>query len=242
MAMTPQRPFVPAPAPQASREIARPAEFKVAPPFVHAVASVARPAPPPLPLVYDPPVEPARVSGSSEPRVYAAEIRASRSEAETLAPIEQFLHTESIRQDQPTGVGEYAYETPGIEDFTDPAQDEGVQPAESQQGVSGELPDLAPEVSDEWGEAEWQQFDWRSAAALGEGSDPAASDAWLDTDWEKGPPRPREKRESAAKAIADALDGIARRIREGELAVPAPGSPTPADIAATLAALLGVKR
>ena len=80
-------------------------------------------------------------------------------------------------------------------------------------------------------------------------SDPDANDAWSETDWDKASPPPsspptgRLTPQSAAKAIADALDGIARRIREGDLSLPSQGSLTSAaDIAATLAALLGVKR
>jgi hypothetical protein len=100
----------------------------------------------------------------------------------------------------------------------------------------------ADAVAPEWGDTDWAQYDWRSAAALGE-ADHAASSAWSETDWENASPPARDVRETAAKAIADALDGIARRIRDGELAIPAPGpGVNPATIAATLAALLGVKR
>jgi hypothetical protein len=93
-----------------------------------------------------------------------------------------------------------------------------------------------------WVETGWQQFDWTGAAALGEGS-AEASDAWLETDWETTAPPVREFRETAAQAIANALDQIAHRIRNGELVVPPPNVTTdPATIAATLAALLGVRR
>jgi hypothetical protein len=170
----------------------------------------------------------------------------ARSEAETLAPIEQFLETEPARIEPMPGITEYSYELPGVEHFVDaPAEDTRMTSAESTQASDEYFPDVGEVQSaeTEWGEAEWQQFDWRSAASLGEAGDPAASDAWLDTDWDKSPMPPAAKRESAAKAIADALDGIARRIREGELAIPSPGSgATPADIAATLAKLLGGNR
>jgi hypothetical protein len=188
-----------------------------------------------MPLVYDPPASPPRA---------IPEFRAKEPAAETLDSIQSFLHAESSAGEELAGINEYSYEPPPVEHFMDALPTEEVAPAESVESGSEFFPDLAPpEGSGEWSEAEWQQFDWRSAAALGESGDPAASDAWLDTDWEKPPSRPSEKRESAAKAIADALDGIARRIREGELAIPSPGSvATPADIAATLAKLLGVKR
>jgi len=93
-----------------------------------------------------------------------------------------------------------------------------------------------------WGETDWQQYDWRGAAALGETAD-EASNAWAATDWDGSVPRARDLRQTAAHAIASALDQIAAQIREGELSVPGPGGTTdPAKIAATLAALLGVKR
>ena len=49
---------------------------------------------------------------------------------------------------------------------------------------------------------------------------------------------------SAAQAIANALDQIAHQIREGDLTIPSPGGALtdPGAIAATLAALLGVRR
>jgi hypothetical protein len=170
----------------------------------------------------------------------------TQSEAQTLASIEQFLETEPAGVEPMPGITEYSYELPAVEHFVDgPAEDSLMTAAESTQTSDEYFPDVAEAQSaeTEWGEAEWQQFDWRSAASLGEAGDPAASDAWLDTDWDKSPMPPAAKRESAAKAIADALDGIARRIREGELAIPSPGSgATPADIAATLAKLLGGNR
>ena len=97
----------------------------------------------------------------------------------------------------------------------------------------------------EWVETDWQQYDWRSAAALGESgaTDVEASNAWARTDWDARLPSRREQRQTAADAIASALDQIAQRIRNGDLAVPSPGAVTdPSTIAATLAALLGVRR
>jgi hypothetical protein len=94
-----------------------------------------------------------------------------------------------------------------------------------------------------WVETDWQQYDWRAAAALGETSVDEASTAWATTDWDRPAHRPRDQRESAAHAIASALDEIARRIREGDLSPSGPGPMTdPATIAATLTALLGVRR
>jgi hypothetical protein len=95
----------------------------------------------------------------------------------------------------------------------------------------------------DWIQEEWQQFDWRAAAALGDGVETEASNEWATTDWEVNPPAVREKKQSAAEAIASALDQIAQRIREGELSLPSPSILTdPSAIAASLAALLGAKR
>ncbi|HWL41151.1 MAG TPA: hypothetical protein VNO75_13045 [Gemmatimonadaceae bacterium] len=201
--------------------------------------------PPPLPLVYDPPTDAVRSPSRSTPEFPAGDSASAREEAEMLAPIQQFLHAELAQQEEIAGISEYSYEPPPVEHFTDVLPDEsGFAPPENEPAMSQDIMDPASlEGSAEWSEAEWQQFDWRSAAALGEAGDPAASDAWLDTDWEKPAAGRSERRESAAKAIADALDGIARRIREGDLALPSSRSgATPADIAATLAALLGGKR
>ena len=95
-----------------------------------------------------------------------------------------------------------------------------------------------------WGETDWQRYDWSAAAALGDAGDPAAMSAWAQTDWGNPGSSAKDTRDSAAKAIADALDGIARRIRDGDLVFPPPPAsvPDPATIAATLAALLGVRR
>lgn len=236
MKHTPQRPFVPTPGSRPRIETAGALAFRIAHPFVHGTRPVKSagnappsPPPPPLPLVYVPPV-------NAPPPM------------DTLAPIEQFLHAEPAVQSEPPGIDEYAYELPPVEHFMDREPEESGFGSTGSEEPATEAPDgeLAGEVdTSEWSAADWQQFDWRSAAALGDASDPAASNAWSETDWEKAPPPPsgRDVRDSAAKAIADALDGIARRIREGDLSLPSPGSvSSPADIAATLAALLGVKR
>lgn len=93
-----------------------------------------------------------------------------------------------------------------------------------------------------WILEEWEQYDWRKAATLT--ADPdivAAQSAWDDLDWEddtrgQGPRRQPDM-------VATILEGIARRIREGDLRVG--GSPRmteEAALTAVLAALLGVRR
>lgn len=217
----PQRPFVPHRTPSESREPAAASEFRIAPPFVHKGARGNREA------------QPASISDFLV-------VEETASIADFLAPETSFETTSPVAE---------SYELPPIEHFTESAEDQGMYTAE---GIAAQFADpfaagdpAAEPDSFGWEETDWQRYDWRSAAALGETTDPEASSAWAQTDWGiAGAPQPKDPRESAARAIADALDGIARRIREGDLALPsAPGGvPDPATIAATLAALLGVKR
>ncbi len=171
---------------------------------------------------------------------------APRSDREQLPPIEVFLDDKAF-----PGVEE-SRELPPVEHFLDPL------PA-----VGGFAPDMAgallddstvavdyllpttgrPETEAGWGVDDWQQYDWRAAATLGEGADSQASNEWATTNWDTGTPGARKKL-SAAQAIANALDQIAQQIREGDLTIPSPGGALtdPGAIAATLAALLGVRR
>lgn len=178
---------------------------------------------------------------------------------EPLPPIAEYLSSnvadsaaaaaaESVAEYEAEVVEDDSYELPPIEHFTDTVPDEMLEGRTTGNGEeSGWTPSRAASAPEsgvsEWEETDWQQYDWRSAAALGDGGDPEASSAWAETDWDNAARREQSARETPAKAIADALDGIARRIREGELVIPPPGAITdPAAIAATLAALLGVRR
>ena len=244
MSQRPQRPFVPHRTPNESREPASAAEFRIAPPFVHKGARAARETPPPSISDFLAVEELASISdfvAEEEPAPISDFMRvaAPASIADFLAPETSFETTSPVSD----------YELPPIEHFTESAEEQGMYTAEASAAEFAD-PFAAGEPEAEvdsfgWEETDWQRYDWRSAAALGETTDPEASSAWAQTDWGiAGTPPPKDPRESAAQAIADALDGIARRIREGDLALPsAPGGvPDPATIAATLAALLGVKR
>jgi hypothetical protein len=106
-------------------------------------------------------------------------------------------------------------------------------------------PETSPAVSgEEWGTTEWQRFDWSAASSLG-GEAPAdreAANAWAETDW-SNPRDPATSAQSAAEALAQALEQISQRIRAGELSVPGTDRvKDDAAIAATLATLLGIKR
>ena len=106
----------------------------------------------------------------------------------------------------------------------------------------GEAVPFGSPAADAWGSSDWQGYDWDGAARLGAAPPDAAAEAWASTDWSE-PKESQRVRRSAAEALAQALDQIARRIRAGELRVPGPETvQDDAAIAATLAALLGIKR
>jgi len=258
----PQRPFVPHRTPPERRVTDRATEFRIAPPFVHGAGG--RGSAESAQRIERESLAPIAAFQFSESPAAAAESAPSISDflrSESPAPISDFM-----ANDSPASISDFLapessfetssggdgseYELPPIEHFTDPIPDEGALAAddnlESAPDPFGYSGADAESNSFGWEETDWQRYDWRSAAALGETTDPEASSAWAQTDWGLGgaPPPPTDIRESAAKAIADALDGIARRIRDGDLVIPsAPAAvPDPATIAATLAALLGVKR
>ena len=139
-------------------------------------------------------------------------------------------------------------ELPPIEHFTDPLPGVGEFASDATTADTADLPDSGTRTADaaqaEWVETDWLQYDWRAAAALGDSGENEASSAWADTDWEAGRPQANETtRPNAAQAIATALDQIAQKIRDGELALPNPGTVTdPRTIASTLAALLGIRQ
>jgi hypothetical protein len=185
-----------------------------------------------------------------------------------LPSIDEFIQTDSEQSVSYASQGDgldfsgdtqSSYDLPPVEHFLDPLPPVGSLAPEQEGLMMADAPEIADtgetsaqyqgEASDVFGLEEsgwvdtgWQQFDWSGAAALGEGS-AEASDAWSETDWETTGTPVREFRETAAQAIANALDQIAHRIRNGELVVPTPNlASDPAAIAATLAALLGVRR
>lgn len=136
-------------------------------------------------------------------------------------------------------IDEFLDDVPAIEQFAPAAA--AIPPNEAEWPSWGAQPPPAP-VSDEWTRDELQGFDWGSAGRLGSAPPDAAAQAWATTEWDE-PGGSRQVRQSAAEALARALDQIARRIRAGELRVPGPETvKDDAAVAATLAALLGVRR
>jgi hypothetical protein len=238
----PQRPFVPHRTPKASPHLVLRSEFRLARPFV---------------------------PGSSREEVEAVTVNApveadaiQSRDREQLPPIEAFLDSSSQHAEPQftERAGEYSSDfaddqhgPPPIEHFLDPLPAVAAFAPDVQGALIDESPppidytSAAPtaRIAGEtgWVEDDWQQYDWRAAAALGDGVEAVASNEWARTDWDIDAPAQRDGQPTAAQAIASALDQIARRIREGELRVPPPGALTdPSAIAATLAALLGVRR
>lgn len=237
----PQRPFVPHHTPATAREPITASEFRLYRPFL-----------------------PGGERSAADPVAFADMVGAAEEQLETsnsLRPIADFLDASPKRDYENLGGTSYTSETeeepdelPPVEHFLDPlppidyfAAEAGANPAGAWPEARHDLATRGAGGSDTseagWGETDWQRFDWRAAAALGETGVDEATTEWAATDWEATGHRPREPRQSAANAIATALDEIARRIREGDLSSSGPGPLTdPATIAATLVALLGVRR
>jgi hypothetical protein len=193
------------------------------------------------------------VPGSSREEVEATPVSApievfpnQRGDREQLPPIEVFLDDEAFPAE------EESHELPPVEHFLDPLPAVGSFAPEAdgalvdESSVAVDYTSSAamgrPATETGWLVDDWQQYDWRGAATLGEGVESQASSDWAMTEWEAGTLEARNK-PSAAQAIANALDQIAQRIREGELTVPPPGAlADPGALAAKLAALLGVRR
>jgi hypothetical protein len=238
VASSPHRPFVPHRTPKSERPATSSSEFRLARPYVPGAE---------------------RQEVESVQREVTAE--ALPESAGSLQPIEDYLHApgrtavpvarESHDPDFESDFDEASAELPPVEHFLDPLprveefEREGANPFDDSNalgdtGIAARV--IEPNsLAAEWADTDWQQYDWRSLASLGEGAEAAASTEWASTDWDANRPRAKDAHPTAAQAIASALDLIAQRIRDGELA-PMPGMPTdPATIAATLAAILGIR-
>lgn len=147
-----------------------------------------------------------------------------------LPPIENFLD-----------------ELPSIDDFLEadypPIEDFAPQTEE-------EVDDFAPaaQQSEEgWAAGSWQTYDWSAASALNRSTSSAvdSEDAWSESDWPDPVSMPSTRSTSdspTADEIANALDGIAHRIRSGELVIDKlQGTPPEAAMAAALAVLLRMR-
>ena len=158
-------------------------------------------------------------------------------------------------------IEEFLDDLPSIEDFIDsggesfPSIDDYVM--ESGEGLDQQAATdtenyQAESDSDGWAIDGWQSYDWRGVGLLGvrgEGQSDEA-DAWNTLDWSSAPlstpANPARTRHSdsgpSADEVASALDGIARRIRSGELLIDQlSGTPPEAAMAAALASLLRLR-
>jgi hypothetical protein len=237
VAQQPQRPFVPHRTPTRARPaITSASEFRLAKPFVPGAQRTAgqqveagvRGAalvdiPQPLP-------------GIDEFLAHEPVVAAPRA----AAPVDEYPESEYAESDELPPVEHFLDPLPPVAGFTDEFSSYAGERTAELPHSHGET-EPATAASD-WLETDWQNFDWRAAAALGETAATEASNAWSTTDWGGPSPRAKASGKTAAHAIAKALDEIAQRIRDGDLAVPGPGAMTdPATIAATLATLLGIR-
>jgi hypothetical protein len=241
---SPQRPFVPHRTAKAARPIIAASEFRLYRPFLPGGESVAESmaAPPATSLErkqpeVSVPLRPIEDfldgSAAAAPTAYGQDWTDSydaellRDEPEDLPPVEHFLDP-----------------LPSVQQFVPNAESEPSDPWPVESGETAPIAERVPDVSEGgWIETDWQHYDWNAVAALGESAERQASNDWATTDWDGTVQPARDPRPTAAQAIATALDAIAQRIREGELAVAGSGAtPDPAKIAAAVAALLGVKR
>ena len=151
----------------------------------------------------------------------------------------------AAREEIPS-IDEFLDELPAIEDFLlvdeEPAYAAPMADYADESPTQPEWEEPAPLAvgADGWATGSWQSFDWSSAASLNRSGE-SGETAWQETDWPSSIPG-----DSAASPtpdeVADALDGIARRIRSGELVIDnLKGTPPEAAMAAALAVILRMR-
>ncbi len=151
-------------------------------------------------------------------------------------------HREQAEEQLPP-IDDFLDELPPIDDFL--ASDELV--------AEPVLDDYPPEVvavietEQGWAAGDWQSYDWSSVSALNRSTSSAvdSSDAWSELDWPDPVASTSSQTRSehpSADEIADALSGMAHRIRTGELMIDnLHGTPPEAAMAAALAVLLRMR-
>lgn len=139
-------------------------------------------------------------------------------------------------------IDEFLDELPPIEDFL--ADENGVE-----QEVEAAAPTPAPAKpapsEDEWLEAGWKSYDFSSLTELSNRTPVRPRPAVMITETQEEPHRSAYSTSApgpSADEVAAALDGIARRIRSGELVIDnLHGTPPEAAMAAAIAALLRMR-
>jgi hypothetical protein len=143
-------------------------------------------------------------------------------------------------------IDEFVDELPAIEDFL-ADQPPAIPVADSWEEPS---PQSTPQVSapaEGWAAGEWQSYNWDSLSALKRDNPrQSAAESWGDSDWPLDETDSRNALGNSitpgADEIANALDGIARRIRSGELVIDnLHGTPPEAAMAAAIAVLLRMR-
>lgn len=235
MPQSPQRPYVPHRTPTRAQPAVSSADFALSKPFVPDAERLSG-------AVYESVVSYAPIAESSVPSIESFLV--TPRPAPLPQPVDVYDEELTEESDEMPPLEHFLDPLPSITDFSASSSDTRAEGA-------ADFPDAvaaadSPTGADTgWIETDWQRYDWQSIAGLGdtERAQAEASNAWATTDWEVAPLRKGESVKNPVDAIATALDQIAERIRNGDLAVPGSGEVAdPATIAATLAALLGVRR
>ena len=228
MPQSPHRPYVPHRTPTRAQPAISTSDFIVSKPFVPG-AELARNA-----LIASSVAPFSEPAESTIPSIESFLVTARPSVAQ---PVDAFEQENDEELDEVPPLEHFLDPLPPISDFSEPANHSTDFPDTSvgREASASREPD--------WASTDWQRYDWQSVAALGdtERAQAEASNAWATTDWEARAPK-HDRTKTPADAIAKALDQIAEQLRNGDLGLPGAGVSDPATIAATLAALLGVKR
>lgn len=142
-------------------------------------------------------------------------------------------------------IDEYLDELPSIDDFLEVDAPPFATAMYDLPPVDESPP--MPQSAEGWAAGTWQSYDWGSVASLNRATAGEMESTWGDADW----PEPYSSAPVAhsdhgasptADEVADALDGIARRIRTGELVIDNLRGMSPeAAMAAALAVLLRMR-
>ena len=154
----------------------------------------------------------------------------------------------AARIDELPSIDEFVDELPPIEDFLADFVENDRETAEEYdlpRTPSEALPAVGAEG---WAEGAWQSYDWSSLSSLNRQNPgrTSAEESWGDSDWPGGEDQAGSALDSSvtpdAEEIANALDGIARRIRSGELVIDnLHGTRPEAAMAAALAVLFRMR-
>jgi hypothetical protein len=157
-------------------------------------------------------------------------------------------------QDELPSIDLFLDELPPIEDFL-AVEEEGEASVSEEAARSEEMPPVSVDGAAEgWASGDWQSYDWNSLSSLNRTAPrTGAAEAWGESEWPGDEMQPRDATQNqtqyrsntgtpGADEIADALDGIARRLRSGELVIDnLQGTPPEAAMAAALAVLLRMR-